>query len=75
MEEQISRLGVTDRQAEVLSLIARGRTNAEISAELQISVSTVKRHLENLFERLGVRSRGALTALLIEDRTEGSRPD
>ena len=67
LDHRVSRLGLTERQAEVLVLIARGRRNSEIAAELQISLSTVKRHLENIFDRLGVRSRGALTALLIDD--------
>lgn len=65
--ERIARLRLTKRQAEVLELVARGSTNAQIAAEMQVSVSTVKRHLENIFDRTDVRSRGVLTALLLDD--------
>jgi DNA-binding CsgD family transcriptional regulator len=66
LEARIESLGLTSRQAEVTMLIAQGRSNREIAEMLQISSSTVKRHLENVFERTGARSRGALTALLLE---------
>jgi DNA-binding CsgD family transcriptional regulator/tetratricopeptide (TPR) repeat protein len=60
-------LGLTERQAEVVHLIARGHSNREVAAALHISPSTVKRHLENAYDRTGVRSRGALTALLLDE--------
>ena len=65
LDERIAALGLTDRQAEVLTLVSLGRANAEIAAELEISQSTVKRHLENISKRLGVRGRAALTAMLL----------
>ena len=49
--------GLSDRELEVLRLIAAGRTNQEIAAELTLSVRTVERHAENLYARLGVRGR------------------
>ncbi|MEZ5156776.1 MAG: AAA family ATPase [Solirubrobacterales bacterium] len=64
----ISELGLTERQAEVARLLAAGRTNAEIAAELQISSSTVKRHAEDIYRRAGVQGRAALAAALL---TEG----
>jgi DNA-binding NarL/FixJ family response regulator len=46
----------------VLRLVATGRTNRAIAAELFISEKTVARHLSNIFTKLGVSSRSAATA-------------
>lgn len=51
--------GVTPREMEVLRLIAVGLSNREIADELYISVSTVKRHVTNLYGKLGVSTRTA----------------
>ena len=48
---------LTEREEEVLATVARGRTNAEIAAELHISLSTVKTHLGSLMTKLGARNR------------------
>ncbi|MEO1234217.1 MAG: response regulator transcription factor [Myxococcota bacterium] len=48
---------LTDREEEVLAAVARGRTNAEIAAELHISLSTTKTHIASLMDKLGVRNR------------------
>jgi DNA-binding NarL/FixJ family response regulator len=48
---------LTDREEDVLRTIARGRTNAEIAAELHISLSTVKTHIASLMAKLGARNR------------------
>jgi DNA-binding CsgD family transcriptional regulator/energy-coupling factor transporter ATP-binding protein EcfA2 len=66
LEARIAALGLTARQAEVTRLTARGLSNREIAERLQVSPSTVKRHLENVYRRTGVGSRGALAALLLE---------
>jgi DNA-binding CsgD family transcriptional regulator len=55
-------LGLSRRQTEVLLTVARGHTNAEVAGALHISPRTVQKHLENIFDRLGVRSRTAATA-------------
>jgi DNA-binding NarL/FixJ family response regulator len=48
---------LTPRETEVLTLIARGRANAEIAAELYLSEPTVKTHITRIFAKLGVRDR------------------
>ena len=54
--------GLTPREAEVLCLVAEGRTNSDIAEELRASPKTVKRHVENIFNKLGVSSRASATA-------------
>ena len=54
--------GLTDREAEVLSLVARGDQNCEIAAKLSISVHTVERHLQNAYRKIGVRNRADAAA-------------
>jgi DNA-binding CsgD family transcriptional regulator len=60
------RYGLTAREMEVLSLVATGRTNRVIAAELFISEKTVARHVSNIFTKLGVASRAAATAYAYE---------
>lgn len=48
---------LTPREAEVLTLIARGKSNTEIAEELFVSAATVKTHINNLFAKIGVRDR------------------
>ena len=57
-----ARWGLTPREAEVLVWVARGKTNAEIAAALFISPQTVRKHIENIFEKLGVRTRTTAAA-------------
>ena len=58
--------GLTGRQVQVLRLIAAGKSNRAIAADLVISEHTVARHVQNIFARLGLRSRTAAAAFAIE---------
>lgn len=58
--------GLTDREIEVLRLVARGLTNKEIASELAISPKTAGHHLEHVFEKLGVRTRAAATMIAMQ---------
>jgi DNA-binding NarL/FixJ family response regulator len=53
---------LTDREHEVLDLLAQGLTNKEIAEKLYITTNTVKRHLKAIFEKLDVHTRSAATA-------------
>jgi len=58
--------GLTAREVEVLRLVAAGKTNRAVAADLVISEKTVARHLSNIFDKLGVSSRAAATAYAYE---------
>jgi DNA-binding CsgD family transcriptional regulator len=57
-------VGLTAREREIVSLVAQGKTNAQIAAELWVAPSTVKKHLENVYVKLGIGRRAAAVHLL-----------
>jgi DNA-binding CsgD family transcriptional regulator len=59
--------GLSPREVEILQLLAGGRTNREIAAELVLSVHTVERHLANAYRKLGVRNRAEATAFALRN--------
>ncbi len=59
--------GLTDREREVLILLARGLSSKEIAAELDISIRTVDAHRANLMRKLGVKSVALLTQVAIRE--------
>jgi DNA-binding CsgD family transcriptional regulator len=65
-QRPLAELGLTAREAEVLERVARGRSNAEIGRDLGIAAGTVKKHLDNLFAKLGVRNRIQATRAWLE---------
>jgi DNA-binding NarL/FixJ family response regulator len=58
--------GVTDREREVLARIARGRSNAEIAADLHLGMATVKTHIGRLLSKLAARDRAQLVIAAYE---------
>jgi DNA-binding CsgD family transcriptional regulator len=66
---------LTSRQLELLGCVADGMTNRQVGRRLDISEGTVRRHLENIFERLEVRSRAAATAHFVRLTQPSSRAD
>jgi predicted ATPase/DNA-binding CsgD family transcriptional regulator len=66
MSRQTATAGVSAREAEILTLVGEHRSNAEIGAQLFISVRTVETHVSSLLRKLGVRDRRALADLATE---------
>lgn len=56
--------GLTKRERQILRHVAQGKTNAEVATELWVAESTVKKHLENVYAKLGVPGRAAAVARL-----------
>jgi len=59
LEEKRDELGLSPREREILAWVARGKTNPEIAEILWIAPTTVRKHLENVYAKLGVRTRTA----------------
>lgn len=64
--EPLLKLGLTPRAAEALLWLAQGKTNSDIATILGITESTVKKHVQEMFEKLGVETRGAATVCALE---------
>jgi DNA-binding CsgD family transcriptional regulator len=84
LEEECSTPRLTAREREILDLVAEGRTNAEIAERLWVSPGTVRKHLDNVYAKLGVHTRTAAAAFVREGRRPtrdrdqrliGGRPD
>jgi len=73
-ESQSELSALTDREREVLDLLAQGLTNKEIADKLYITTNTVKRHLKAIFEKLDVHTRTAATAKITGDGKLNSLP-
>lgn len=63
---RLRELGLTDREAEVLLWVAQGKSNGEISIILGAAENTVKKHLQHIFEKLGLESRNAAAMRALE---------
>jgi DNA-binding NarL/FixJ family response regulator len=59
-------IGLTDREAEVLLWVAQGKSNGDIAILLGMAEKTVKKHMGNIFEKLGVEGRNAATICALE---------
>ena len=71
--EEVRPLGLTGRERQILTLVADGLTNAEIAAALWISPQTVRKHLENVYAKLGVGTRAAAVRRAQEHGVLGRR--
>ena len=56
---------MTERQTEVLSWVARGKTNAEIGKILSLKTKTIGKYLERIFPKLGVENRTAAASFML----------
>jgi DNA-binding CsgD family transcriptional regulator len=63
---KLDALGLTPREAEIVGCVIKGETNASIGLSLHVSPTTVKKHLDNIYVKLGVRGRGRLTAFVLD---------
>src|SRR5262249_12734417 len=57
---------LTEREVEVLRLLARGQTNKGIAAQLTVSPKTVDNHIQHIYEKLNVSTRAAATLFAVE---------
>jgi DNA-binding NarL/FixJ family response regulator len=64
--DPLLKLGLTPRAAEALLWLAQGKTNSDIATILGITESTVKKHVQEMFEKLGVETRGAAMVRALE---------
>lgn len=56
-EEELQKLGLSNREYEVLQLLSQGQSNAQIAEKLFLSLSTIKTHVSNLYSKMEVKSR------------------
>lgn len=68
----LDHVNLTKREAEVLDLMASGKGNKHIAAELGLSYHTVKLHIHNVFTKIGVRNRAAATHWYLTKRTSAA---
>ncbi len=73
--DDLGTLPITDRERDVLALVAAGKTNGEIAAFLAVSARTIQKHLEHIFQKLGVETRtaAAVRALAAADEHAANR--
>jgi DNA-binding CsgD family transcriptional regulator len=64
---------LTERQTEVLLLIAQGKTNREIARQLVLSDRTVQRHVSDIYDRIGARNRAEATAFALNKLPASSK--
>jgi two-component system, NarL family, nitrate/nitrite response regulator NarL len=60
--------GLTERECQIVKLVSAGLPNKEVGRQLNLTAGTVKVHLHNIFSKLAINNRTALTALAVSDR-------
>ncbi len=69
----LAQLGLSAREAKILGWVVQGKTNPEIGTILSISPRTVQKHLEHIYDRLGVENRHAAISLVLTTSRSGQR--
>jgi len=69
--QPLLKLGLTPRATETLLWLSQGKTNSDIATILGITESTIKKHVQEIFEKLGVETRGAATVCALEVLSSG----
>lgn len=72
-QQPVARVDLSEREVEVLSLVAQGMTNTQIAQRLNVSDNTVKFHLQNIYQKLDVGNRTEATAVFFKLRQEEGR--
>jgi DNA-binding CsgD family transcriptional regulator len=65
-EGSLDALGLTARESKIVGRVIRGESNAMIGESLHLSPTTVKKHLDDIYLKVGVRGRGRLTAFILD---------
>lgn len=60
LSEQLTAIGLSRREAEVASIVAKGKSNKEVATDLFVTEKTVKFHLTNIYKKMQVKSRAQL---------------
>jgi two-component system nitrate/nitrite response regulator NarP len=60
---------LTPREHELLAALSEGKSNAQLAARFEISVQTVKFHLKNVYEKLGIGNRAQAVALYVSENS------
>jgi DNA-binding CsgD family transcriptional regulator len=73
--ERVALKALTAREREVLEQLATGRSNSEIAKKLWIAEGTVRKHLNHVYEKLGVRTRTEAARILLARAADGELPE
>lgn len=65
LSEKLKAYGLTKRELEIAGMIAEGKSNGEIAEQLYISETTVKKHVSNIFEKMGISRREELIRIAL----------
>jgi len=68
-------LGLTKRERQIVKLVSAGLPNKEVARQLNLTAGTIKVHLHNIFSKLAIKNRTALTALAVSDQYSSRRGD
>jgi len=75
LDDELATFGVTPREVEIIGLVMRGYSNREVEEELFISLETVKKHIFNVYRKLGVKNRVQLSNFIQNRFLKPREPD